>query len=605
MRRSVTTLIALSLLIGLCAPAFTSYGQKPDPNQQLNRGPGQQVDRARDPFQPGHAILHKLPDKARIGSTPERIAALNNLSPEEREKVRRMFQDFVAKARQNEDLKKHQDKDLPISQTLSFKNDKDGTRQLRDGTRQAKGEKTLTSALKVRGENRYLTLASTITPSDKKLLTTSYERTGIKRAHALKASALSAPQSGCSKGPEQFVRTFFQGALARQPYANELSYWMDTLAQAQSQGTTLAAAQSLGNTLFQSQEYANRGRSNRDFVFDCYEAFLQRDPDQGGWDFWTNQADLYGQPAVLPAFVVCDEFRIDVDAVCSVAAFDGDQDGLADQFENKVADAFTPFYHISAGEQDQFATFNDSTVAPETIKQLFGQTPVSHFRVHKEGFATDAYGNTVGVLRIDYLTIWNYDDGLLSGAACAWDLFGLDDLIAALSGHYLDHERSNMLVAAPISGGDYSLDPGSYSLYNLYTAGHEFTVGDTSMYLNFFYSPVPAYNHIELALSRSKHATYTFNPDYMPLTPWYIIDGTYAGIDLAYYEGWIPWYWYLALQAFADDVFFSCVVERFAEQGGQYAALRTDVGEPGVPLNQSSFIAVPEINRQFTTPYYH
>jgi len=125
------------------------------------------------------------------------------------------------------------------------------------------------------------------------------------------------------------------------------------------------------------------------------------------------------------------------------------------------------------------------------------------------------------------------------------------------------------------------------------------------MYHNFFNSPVPAYYHIELALSRSKHATYTFNPDYMPLTPWYIIAGTYAGIDFAYYEGRISWYWYLALQAFADDVFFSCLVERFAEQGGQYAALRTDVGEPGVPLNQSSFIAVPEINRQFTTPYYH
>src|SRR6266403_2788713 len=152
MRRSVTTLIALSLLTGLCAPTFTSYGQKPDSNQPLNRDPGQQVDRARDPFQPGHAILHKLPDKARIGSTPERIASLNNLSPEEREKVRHMFQDFVTKARQNEALKKHQDDDLPSSQTLSFKNAKDGTRQLRNGTRQAKGEKTLTSSRQVRGE---------------------------------------------------------------------------------------------------------------------------------------------------------------------------------------------------------------------------------------------------------------------------------------------------------------------------------------------------------------------------------------------------------------------------------------------------------------------
>ena len=91
-----------------------------------------------------------------------------------------------------------------------------------------------------------------------------------------------------------------------------------------------------------------------------------------------------------------------------------------------------------------------------------------------------------------------------------------------------------MLVAAPISNEDYNLDPGTYSLYNLFTTGHEFTLTDQSMWFDFFNSPVPAYNHIELALSQSKHATYTFNPDYYPLIPWYIIAGTYDFIDWLY-----------------------------------------------------------------------
>src|SRR5712692_1603690 len=61
---------------------------------------------------------------------------------------------------------------------------------------------------------------------------------------------------------------------------------------------------------------------------------------------------------------------------------------------------------------------------------------------------------------------------------------------------------------------------------------------------------------------------------------------------------------YLALEAIADDFFFGCFVEHFTDQGGQYAAVRTDVGEPGVPINNSSFIAVPDITKQFTTPYF-
>jgi hypothetical protein len=597
MRRLISTLLALSILISMSAPAFTTHGQKPDP--------GQQPDPAQDPFQPGHAIMHKLPKSARIGSTPERKAALNNLSPEDKEKVKQIFRDIVAKTSQNEELKKHQDDDLPTSLTISFK-DKNGKRKLLTANRHKKGDNTLTSALKVKGQNRYLTLANTATPSNATILKANYSRSGIKRDHALrKAPALAVPQAGCSEGSEQFIRTFYQGALARTPYASELSYWMDTFAQAQSQGTLLSAAQNLGNTLFQSQEYANRGRSNRDFVFDCYRAFLQRDPDQGGWDFWTNQADSNGQPAVLQAFVVCDEFHNDVNAVCNVVTFDGDQDGLPDEFENQVADAFTPHYHISAGEQDQFVTFNDSPVSPETIKQRFGQTPVSHFRVHKEGFATDAYGNTVSVLRIDYLTLWDYDGGVVGGGACAWSLLGLDDVAQSLDGHYLDHERSAMLVAAPVSGGDYNLDPGAYSIYNIFTTGHEFTLTDQSMWFDYSSSPVPAYNHIELALSQSKHATYTFNPDYYPLLPWYIIAGTYDFIDWLYATDRIEWYWYLALQAIADDLFFSCAVEHFTDQGGQYAVVRTNVGELGTPINNSSFIAVPQIYKQFTTPYFH
>ena len=453
MRRIISILIALSMVtLTVMYPGFRSNGQRvasgqPNPSQ--------------DPFQPGHSILHKLPDGVRIGASPEAQAALANLSPEEKQKLRQIFNDLVVKAKQDSDRKKHQDDDLPDSLSVVYK-DKDGNRNMRPAKLLKKTDKTHTSALKVKGQNRYITLASTKRPSDKAILESSKARMLVKRAHR---------------------RTTLDG--------------------------------------------------------------------------------------------------------------DEDLDGLPDEFENQVADAFTPLYRISAGEPDQFATFNDS----ETIQQLFGQTPVSHFRVHPEGFAIDPFGAIVGVLRIDYLTLWNQDDGLVSGAACAWNLFGLDDVIAALSGHYLDHERSAMLVAAPISGDGYNLDPSAYGVYNLYTAGHEFTIGDTSMELDLF-PPLPANNHIWLGLSQSKHATYIFNPDYMPLTPWYIIAGTFFLICY-YYCGT---YLYPILFALAYDVFFSCIVERFTDQGGQYAIVRKNVGELSAPINNSAFIAAADIYRQFNTP---
>jgi hypothetical protein len=68
------------------------------------------------------------------------------------------------------------------------------------------------------------------------------------------------------------------------PDANELQAKLSTLRSAYSQGQQqfLTEMQNLGGTLFHSQEYLNRNRSDHDFVYDLYKAFLHREPDQGG-----------------------------------------------------------------------------------------------------------------------------------------------------------------------------------------------------------------------------------------------------------------------------------------------------------------------------------
>lgn len=102
----------------------------------------------------------------------------------------------------------------------------------------------------------------------------------------------------------------------------------------------------------------------------------------------------------------------------------------------------------------------------------------------------------------------------------------------------------------------------------LYMAAHEGETGvDRSITGDFTQGPVPAGNHVSLALSRSKHATYHFNPNYYPIVDPAIILAVFSSIDAAYAAGWISDLTYLALVYAANDIFYACVVERFSDQG--------------------------------------
>ena len=271
------------------------------------------------------------------------------------------------------------------------------------------------------------------------------------------------------------------------------------------------------------------------------------------------------------------------------AGSDQDADGLPDDFEGQVADNFTPYYGVSAYEADSFALFGD--YVPQTVTQLTGAVPpTSYFRVQPLGLATDAYGNQYFALRIDYLTLWNADDGLIGGGEfCAYSYFGLDEIVQTLTGHNLDNERSAMLVAAPAVGGGFNPDPNAYSLYSAYLSAHEGTFFDQSVFVDFG-PPVPAGNHLILDLSLSKHSTYGFNPDFYPLFPYWFIAGTYAGLFDAWVSGFLTDDEFFFLLFLADDIFFGCVVERFFDQGHFFAQTRINIGEPNQPINACGFI---------------
>jgi YD repeat-containing protein len=123
-----------------------------------------------------------------------------------------------------------------------------------------------------------------------------YERGGGAMAWLKWSSASQAkevvPQSrlyGCWKGADQFAKDFFQGALNRQPAAGELQDWAGMLNQAQGDYKLVAESQGLGAQVFTSNEYATRNRADSEYVSDLYRAYLQRAPDAGGLNHWTNE----------------------------------------------------------------------------------------------------------------------------------------------------------------------------------------------------------------------------------------------------------------------------------------------------------------------------
>jgi YD repeat-containing protein len=121
----------------------------------------------------------------------------------------------------------------------------------------------------------------------------------------------------------QFVVSLYQSVLAREADAGGLEMWHDYLSEgyAQGQAELLARARTTVAGFFRSQEYYNRNRPPRDYVYDLYRAYLGRDPDQGGWDAWTQVAATpEGREEALAGFANSGEFANRVGTLCPSGA---------------------------------------------------------------------------------------------------------------------------------------------------------------------------------------------------------------------------------------------------------------------------------------------
>lgn len=121
----------------------------------------------------------------------------------------------------------------------------------------------------------------------------------------------------------RFVTHYYLRALNRNPTTAEATSQINVLGAAgQSQAQLNEGAKTLARSLFNSSAYSARNRSDHDFVYDLYLACLQRQPDQGGWDYWTGQVPYQGRTNIVEAFVQSSEFAIYSRVLYGIDLFD-------------------------------------------------------------------------------------------------------------------------------------------------------------------------------------------------------------------------------------------------------------------------------------------
>lgn len=139
---------------------------------------------------------------------------------------------------------------------------------------------------------------------------------------------MQQPQS--PRSYDEFIIRAYQGAYGRNPTCLERQNEYNRLVNAAASGTLLAEARRFVATLFmtpssytdpnnfnylQTAEYQARNPQDMNdvahlqaFVADLYRAFLQREPDQAGLDFWVSNAQNEGRKKVIRAFEESIEF---------------------------------------------------------------------------------------------------------------------------------------------------------------------------------------------------------------------------------------------------------------------------------------------------------
>lgn len=131
--------------------------------------------------------------------------------------------------------------------------------------------------------------------------------------------------------PSQFIAKQYTEVLGRAP---DPSGWQGYTNYAVSAGCSTSTLAAIANSFFNSTEYAAKGYTAEETTLTAYRAILSREPDAGGFAFWTAQLKSGSTvaeklPEVLKAMIGSQEFAELVPAICTGNAYR--QDGAMKQ----------------------------------------------------------------------------------------------------------------------------------------------------------------------------------------------------------------------------------------------------------------------------------
>lgn len=194
------------------------------------------------------------------------------------------------------------------------------------------------------------------------------------------AADLGISLSNARPEVEAFVTRFYQLCLERTPDQTGLNYWVEGLFDGSKTGADIASG------FVFSQEFTQRDTTNQEFLTILYEAFFDRDPDSGGYQYWLDQlTNGVSRADVLDGFVFALEFK----NLCSdygitptpVAAFvrrfyqqclsrNPDSSGL-DYWVNSLVDGSKTGADVARGFVLSAEFVNRNTTDPEFLTILY------------------------------------------------------------------------------------------------------------------------------------------------------------------------------------------------------------------------------------------
>ena len=174
--------------------------------------------------------------------------------------------------------------------------------------------------------------------------------------------------SGDPQRLKRFIKNLYYNCLARDPNPAELQQKTDQLAQAGVQGESqlLAATRTVARGLFESAEYAERNRTNTEYVTDLYNAYLQRAPDTSGLSFWVSDAQNNGRAHTLTSFEVSTEF-ITLSATVYGTASGGDNQRVDHFIDEFYLGAYNRFPTTTERQQQEQRLNNAAAVSQSQV----------------------------------------------------------------------------------------------------------------------------------------------------------------------------------------------------------------------------------------------